>query len=51
MIPRSQVDWLTPETTLVKLRELMASGHTRYPVIHEDTLSALFTSRMFCCDY
>ena len=37
MIPRSQVDWLTPETTLVKLRELMASGHTRYPVIHEDT--------------
>nr|WP_017676642.1 hemolysin family protein [Pseudomonas chengduensis] len=37
MIPRSQVDWLTPETTLVKLRELMARGHTRYPVIHEDT--------------
>ncbi|WP_191833837.1 hemolysin family protein [Pseudomonas fluorescens] len=37
MIPRSQVDWLTPETTLLKLRELMASGHTRYPVIHEDT--------------
>lgn len=37
MIPRSQVDWLPPETTLLKLRELMASGHTRYPVIHEDT--------------
>jgi len=37
MIPRSQVDWLTPETTLHKLRELMARGHTRYPVIHEDT--------------
>lgn len=37
MIPRSQVDWITPETTLLKLRELMASGHTRYPVIHEDT--------------
>lgn len=37
MIPRSQVDWLTPDTTLCKLRELMASGHTRYPVIHEDT--------------
>lgn len=37
MIPRSQVDWLAPETTLLKLRELMASGHTRYPVIHEDT--------------
>lgn len=37
MIPRSQVDWLTPDTTLLKLRELMASNHTRYPVIHEDT--------------
>lgn len=37
MIPRSQVDWLTPDTTLLKLRELMASGHTRYPIIHEDT--------------
>lgn len=37
MIPRSQVDWLPPETTLLKLRELMANGHTRYPVIHEDT--------------
>lgn len=37
MIPRSQVDWLGPEMTLGKLRELMASGHTRYPVIEEDT--------------
>ena len=37
MIPRSQVDWLGPEITLGKLRELMASGHTRYPVIEDDT--------------
>lgn len=37
MIPRSQVDWLGPDTTLGELRELMASGHTRYPVIEEDT--------------
>lgn len=37
MIPRSQVDWITPDMTLLKLRELMASGHTRYPVIFEDT--------------
>lgn len=37
MIPRSQVDWLDPDTTLVELRELMATGHTRYPVIEEDT--------------
>ena len=37
MVPRSQVDWLLPETTLAELHELMASGHTRYPVVHEDT--------------
>lgn len=37
MMPRSQVDWLTPETTLDELHKLMASGHTRYPVIDDDT--------------
>lgn len=37
MTPRSRVDWVDPETTLDKLQELMASGHTRYPVIQEDT--------------
>src|SRR5690606_16230156 len=37
MIPRSQVDWLSPETTLEELRERMARGHTRYPVIDDDT--------------
>ena len=37
MIPRSQVDWLDPDTTLIELRKLMATGHTRYPVIEEDT--------------
>lgn len=37
MVPRSQVDWLRPETTLGELRELMAYGHTRYPVVHDDT--------------
>lgn len=37
MIPRSQADWLRPETTLSELRELMARGHTRYPVIDDDT--------------
>lgn len=37
MIPRSQVDWLPAETTLGELCELMARGHTRYPIIHEDT--------------
>jgi CBS domain containing-hemolysin-like protein len=36
MIPRSQVDWVRPETTLAEVRELMARAHTRYPVIDDD---------------
>lgn len=36
MVPRSQVDWVDPDTTLDELRELMTSAHTRYPVIDED---------------
>ncbi len=36
MIPRSQVDWVSPDTTLDELRGLMARAHTRYPVIDED---------------
>jgi len=36
MIPRSQVDIARPGTTLAEIRELMATAHTRYPVIGED---------------
>lgn len=36
MKPRSQVDWVQPETTLEEVRELMARAHTRYPVINDD---------------
>lgn len=36
MVPRSQVDWVNPETTLDELRGLMARAHTRYPVIDDD---------------
>ncbi|MBQ2262863.1 MAG: HlyC/CorC family transporter [Loktanella sp.] len=36
MIPRAQVDWVTPDTTLTELRALMAQAHTRYPVIDDD---------------
>lgn len=36
MVPRSQVDWVDPDTTLDELRRLMASAHTRYPVIDDD---------------
>jgi CBS domain containing-hemolysin-like protein len=36
MVPRSQVDWVGPETTVEALRGLMAQAHTRYPVVDED---------------
>lgn len=36
MVPRSQVDWVSPDTTLDELRGLMARAHTRYPVIGDD---------------
>jgi CBS domain containing-hemolysin-like protein len=36
MVPRSQVDWVEPDTTLDEVRNLMARAHTRYPVIDEE---------------
>jgi len=36
MIPRSQVDIARPGTKLTEIRELMATAHTRYPVIGDD---------------
>jgi CBS domain containing-hemolysin-like protein len=36
MVPRSQVDWVSPDTTLEELRGLMARAHTRYPVIDDE---------------
>ncbi|OOE50007.1 hemolysin family protein [Salinivibrio kushneri] len=33
MVPRSQVDWVSPETKLSELLSLMAQAHTRYPVL------------------
>ncbi len=36
MVPRSQCDWVSPETTLDELRGLMARAHTRYPVVDDD---------------
>lgn len=35
MVPRSQADFLSPETTIAHARERMTKGHTRYPVIGE----------------
>lgn len=36
MVPRSQVDWVSPDSTLEELRSLMARAHTRYPVIDDE---------------
>ncbi len=36
MVPRSQTDSVTPVTTVGEVRALMASGHTRYPVIGDE---------------
>lgn len=35
MHPRSRADVLTPENTIGEAREMMATAHTRYPVIDE----------------
>lgn len=37
MIPRAQVDWIGSDMTLGELRERMATGHSRYPVVDDDT--------------
>ncbi|OOE63295.1 hemolysin family protein [Salinivibrio kushneri] len=36
MVPRSQVDWVSPETKLSELLALMAQAHTRYPVLDDN---------------
>ncbi|PVE70457.1 hemolysin family protein [Microbacterium testaceum] len=36
MVPRSQVGSLAPDTTVGEVRALMATGHTRYPVIGDE---------------
>ncbi|ANS78576.1 Magnesium and cobalt efflux protein CorC [Serinicoccus hydrothermalis] len=34
-VPRSRVDVISPDTPVEELRQLMAEGHTRYPVIDD----------------
>lgn len=36
MVPRSRIDSIAPDTTVGEVRALMASGHTRYPVIGDE---------------
>lgn len=35
-VPRSRVDVIAPETSIDQVRQLMAEGHTRYPVVDAD---------------
>ncbi|NPD14929.1 HlyC/CorC family transporter [Xinfangfangia sp. D13-10-4-6] len=36
MVPRAQADWIDPDTTIAEIQKMMATGHTRYPVINDD---------------
>lgn len=36
MVPRSRIDSIAPDTTVGEVRALMATGHTRYPVIGDE---------------
>lgn len=36
MIPRSRIDSITPDVTVGEVRAMMATGHTRYPVIGDE---------------
>ncbi|WP_052336748.1 hemolysin family protein [Nocardioides alkalitolerans] len=36
MVPRSRVDTVDSDTTLAEVRELMRTGHSRYPVLDDD---------------
>ena len=36
MVPRSRIDSISPDTTIGEVRALMATGHTRYPVIGDE---------------
>jgi CBS domain containing-hemolysin-like protein len=36
MVPRSRIDSISPATTVGEVRVLMATGHTRYPVVGDE---------------
>ena len=41
MVPRSRVDTVTPDTPVARLRELMSEGHSRYPVLDDETVTGV----------
>src|SRR5690606_15937346 len=36
MVPRSRADSISPNTTVAEVRGMMATGHTRYPVVGDE---------------
>lgn len=36
MVPRSRADSISPDTTVGEVRAMMATGHTRYPVVGDE---------------
>jgi CBS domain containing-hemolysin-like protein len=52
MVPRSQSDYLLPETTISQTRERMAHGHTRYPVIGQgdDPIGVVLLTDVLRCE-
>lgn len=52
MVPRSQADFLTPQSTIAQARERMASGHTRYPIIGEgdDPIGVVLLTDVLRCE-
>ncbi|WP_225215421.1 hemolysin family protein [Cellulomonas avistercoris] len=41
MVPRSRVDVVEPGTSVTRLRELMSHGHSRYPVLDDESVTGV----------
>lgn len=41
MVPRSRVDTVDPTTPVTRLRELMSDGHSRYPVLDDESVTGV----------
>ena len=51
MVPRSQADFVSPDTSIAEARALMATAHTRYPVLSEkgDPLGVIQLADVLAC--
>lgn len=51
MVPRSQTDFVSPDTSIAEVRALMATAHTRYPVLSEkgDPLGVIQLADVLAC--